>query len=130
MYKSFAAKYGKEAAKVKTPEGRMQVFLDVMNQTAQSFAKQNLSRSVVGGTSDAKEESRDVLESFKSKLNEPNPSRTNMPVPTIEPLAYMPDMPTTNVPTPSPSGSLRDRVRQNPALAATLLGGLGNAGLL
>ena len=33
MYKSFAAKYGKEAAKVKTPEGKMQVFLNVMNQT-------------------------------------------------------------------------------------------------
>ena len=130
MYKSFGAKYGKDAAKVKTPEGRMQVFLNIMNQTSQSFVKQNLSRSVVGGASDAKEESRAALEGFKSKLNKPNPSRTNMPVPTIEPLAYMPDMPTTNVATPSSSGSLRDRVRQNPALAATLLGGLGNAGLL
>jgi len=130
MYKSFSAKYGKEAAKKKTTAGKMQVFLDVMNQTVASFAKQNISRSAVGGVSNAKEESRAALEGFKSKLNEPNPSRTNMPVPTIEPLAYMPDMPTTNVPTPSSSGSLRDRVRQNPALAATLLGGLGNAGLL
>jgi hypothetical protein len=58
-------------------------------------------------------------------------SRTNMPVPNVQPLAYMPDMPApiTND-MPPPPMSIRDRIKQDPALASTLLGGLGNAGLL
>ena len=132
MYKSFAAKYGKEAAKVKTPAGKMQVFLDVMNQTAQSFAKQNAARGVVGGVSSAREESNAVMEDLKDKINAPNPTgQGNIPIPNVQPLAYMPDMPAPSFnDVPSQSMSLRERVKQNPALASTLLGGLGNAGLL
>ena len=58
-------------------------------------------------------------------------SRTSIPVPDVQPLAYMPDMPAPSFDdVPPPAMSIRDRVRQNPALASTLLGGLGNAGLL
>ena len=129
MYKAFSAKYGKEAAKKKTSAGKMQVFLDVMNQTAASFAKQSTSRGAVDSVSNVRETSKNILESAKKELSKPNVSRTT--IPQIEPLSYMPDMPSiTQQPQASSSESLRDRIRANPALASTLLGGLGNAGLL
>ena len=131
MYKSFAAKYGKESAKVKTPTGRMQVFLNVMNQTVKSFAKQNIARGVVGGGSSAREESNAAIKDLKEKISTPNPT-ANIPVPEVSPVFSMPDLPTPRYEEDfsSKPTSIRDRVRQNPALAATLLGGLGNAGLL
>jgi hypothetical protein len=132
MYKSFAAKYGKEAAKAKTPTGKMQVFLDVMNQTVQSFAKQNAVRGAVEGVSTAKEESLNLVNDLQDVVNKP--SRTSVQVPNVSPVnfkPYLPDMPAPQYnDVPAQPVSLRDRVKSNPALAATLLGGLGNAGLL
>mgnify|MGYP003120825281 FL=1 len=132
MYKSFAAKYGKEAAKVKTPAGKMQVFLNVMNQTAQSFAKQSGVRETVNTISSAKDRTQRAISDMEEKIKAPGAtSRTSIPVPDVQPLAYMPDMPAPSFDdVPPPAMSIRDRVRQNPALASTLLGGLGNAGLL
>jgi hypothetical protein len=87
---------------------------------------------VVGGVSSSREESNAVMEELKDKINAPNPTgQGNIPIPNVQPLAYMPDMPAPSFnDVPSQSMSLRERVKQNPALASTLLGGLGNAGLL
>jgi len=126
FYTSFAARYGKEAAKEKTKAGKMQVFLRVLNDTTKSFAKQQAVRSTVGGFQDASKLTRDFKEQLESKQKTsslaPAPvSRTTMPVPNVNPveISEVPDF-----------SNIRQRAKENPAVAATLLGGLGNAGLL
>ena len=129
MYKSFAAKYGKEAAKAKTPQGKMQVFLDIMNQTVQSFAKQSAVRGAVGGASTAKEESLNLVNNLQDAVNEP--SRTS--VPEVAMPVSIDDMQITQLINPEvirQQMNLRERAKSNPYIASTLLGGLGNADLL
>ena len=126
FYTSFAARYGKEALKEKTKAGKMQVFLRVLNDTSKSFAKQQAVRSTVGGFQDASELTREFKNQLESKPTksapvQPRATRTNIQVPNIDPVQ------TPSVPEVS---DIRQRARENPAVAATLLGGLGNAGLL
>jgi len=128
MYKSFGAKYGKDAAKVKTPEGKMQVFLDVMNQMVTSFAKQSGAREVVGGVSDAREQSREALDNITNRVVNPTP-RTRTTIPDISPIPEISELPLISGPQAS-SQSIRDRVRDDPVLTASLLGGLQNAGFV
>lgn len=126
FYTSFAARYGKEAAKEKTKAGKMQVFLNVLNDTASSFAKQQSVRSTVGGFQDASELTREFKNQLESKPTTSTPvppsiSRTNIQVPDVAPV---------QTPSISDVSSIRQRAKENPAVAATLLGGLGSAGLL
>ena len=130
FYTSFAARYGKEAAKKKTTAGKMQVFLNILNETSKSFAKQSAVRSVVGVGSSAKEGSvnliKDLEDQFESSQKiptTPRATRTSVPVPSVAPVFETPSIPVTQQ-------SVRQRAAEDPALAATLLGGLGSAGLL
>jgi hypothetical protein len=125
MYKSFAAKYGKEAAKKQTQAGKMQVFLNVMNQMAASFVKQSGVREVVGGVSDAREQSREALDNITNRVVNPTP-RTRTSIPDVSPVFEVPEVSSIS----GPQTSIRDRVRDNPALAASLLGGLDNIGFV
>ena len=132
MYKSFAAKYGKEAAKVKTPEGKMQVFLNVMNQTIKSFAKQTGARETVNAVSSTRDNASNLISDLQNQIvSEPaTPSvrSQGIDIPEVTPLDrsfYNPE-----AVSPMQTPSVRERARQSPAAAATLLGGLGNADLL
>ena len=132
MYKSFAAKYGKEAAKVKTPEGKMQVFLSVMNQTAQSFAKQTGVREAANAVSSTRDNASNLISDLQdqivSKPTTPSVRSQGIQIPEVTPLDrsfYNPE-----AVSPMQTPSVRERARQSPAAAATLLGGLGNADLL
>jgi len=126
FYTSFAAKYGKEAAKKKTKAGKMQVFLNVLNDTSKSFAKQSTARGAYGVGSAASNETDFQVDRFKKSLTPSSPSvnRTSVPVPEVSPVNNMSIMPS------SPQTSIRERAKTNPYIAASLLGGLGNAGLL
>jgi len=129
MYKSFAAKYGKEAAKVKTPEGKMQVFLNVMNQTIKSFAKQTGARESVNTVSSTRDNASNLISDLQDQIVSEQPKASvGIPVPEVTPLDrsfYNPE-----AVSPMQTPSVRERARQSPAAAATLLGGLGNADLL
>ena len=118
FYTSFAAKYGKKSAKESTKAGKMKVFLDVLNRTSQSFAKQSTARGAYGLGSAASNEANFQADRIKSSIMPPAPtvSRTSVQVPEVSPVNDIPD--------------IRDRARNNPALAASLLGGLDSAGLL
>ena len=113
-----SAKYGKESAKESTKAGKMKVFLDVLNRTSQSFAKQSTVRGAYGLGSSASNEADFQVDRIKSSIMPPAPtvSRTSVQVPEVSPVNDIPD--------------IRDRARNNPALAASLLGGLDSAGLL
>jgi len=124
FYTSFAARYGKEAAKEKTKAGKMQVFLRVLNDTSKSFAKQQGMRVAVGTVGSMKEGASNIARDLENRRvsSVPAPvSRTTMPVPDVAPveISDVPDF-----------SNIRQRAKENPAVAATLLGGLGNAGLL
>ena len=130
FYTSFAARYGKEAAKEKTKAGKMQVFLKVLNDTSASFAKQQGTREIVDTYSSMKSGASEIANDFKNQLQSdrrspaaPRVNRTSVPVPSVEPVSEMPSVAAANQ-------TLRERARENPAVASTLLGGLGNAGLL
>lgn len=129
MYKSFAAKYGKEAAKVKTPEGKMQVFLNVMNQTIKSFAKQTGFRESVNTVSSTRDNASNLISDLQDQIVSEQPKASvGIPVPEVTPLDrsfYNPE-----AVSPMQTPSVRERARQSPAAAATLLGGLANADLL
>ena len=124
FYTSFAARYGKEAAKEKTKAGKMQVFLRVLNDTSKSFAKQQGMRVAVGNVGSMKEGASNIARDLENRRVSSIPapvSRTTMSVPNVAPveISDVPDF-----------SNIRQRAKENPAVAATLLGGLGNAGLL
>ena len=126
FYTSFAAKYGKESAKESTKSGKMRVFLNVLNQTSQSFAKQSTARGAYGLGSAVSNEADFQVDRIKSSIMPSTPSvrRTSVPIPEVSPVMEMPPMPDGS------QSSIRDRVRDNPALAASLLGGLENIGFV
>jgi len=129
MYKSFAAKYGKEAAKVKTPEGKMQVFLNVMNQTMKSFAKQTGARETVNAVSSTRDNASNLISDLQNQIVSEQPKATvGISVPEVTALDRSFYNPESVSPMQTPS--VRERARQSPAAAATLLGGLANADLL
>ena len=85
---------------------------------------------MVGLGSSAKEGSvnitKDLRNQFKSSQKiptTPRATRTSVPVPSVAPVFEIPSIPVTQQ-------SVRQRAAEDPALAATLLGGLGSAGLL
>jgi len=126
FYTSFAAKYGKESAKESTKAGKMRVFLNILNQTSQSFAKQSTARGAYGLGSTASNEANFQAERIKNSIMPSTKPvrRTSVPIPEVSPVMDIPSMPNSS------QSSIRDRVRDDPALAASLLGGLDNIGFV
>jgi len=128
MYKAFSAKYGKESAKVKTPAGRMQVFLDVMNQTVKSFAKQNAARAGYNVSSSAADETEFQIDNINKRISNPKPTfKTNIPIPEVSPVFNTSENQSASL---QPPTSVRKRAQDDPQLASILLGGLGNSAFL
>jgi len=132
MYKSFAKKYGTESAKKQTQAGKMQVFLNIMNQTAASFAKQTATREIVNTSSSARNQAKSAIDDFEQGFNNQSnltTPRTRTTIPDISPIPEISELPSVSGPQAS-SLSIRDRVRDDPVLTASLLGGLQNAGFV
>jgi len=126
FYETFMKKYGPQAAAQTTKSGKMKVFLETLNDVISSSMKQETARGVADISSALGGEAQRISQNFEdqmqSRIPAPTPvTRTSIQVPDVSPVE-LPSMP--SVP------SIRDRAKENPAVAATLLGGLGSAGLL
>lgn len=127
FYTSFAAKYGKEAAKQKTKAGKMQVFLNILNESTKSFVKQEGMREAVGVVSDAKKQSRETLGNIKNKVLNSSSNQTNIPIPEVSPVFNTSENQSALL---QPPTSVRDRAKNDSQLASILLGGIGNSAFL
>jgi len=126
FYTTFMKKYGPQAATQKTKSGKMKVFLETLNDVLGAAARQQTARGIAGVTSSLGAEAERIAEGLGEQLESrvpaaPQITRTTIPVPEVAPVE-MPSLPQ--------SSSIREQAKQNPAVAATLLGGLGNMGLL
>ena len=105
---------------VSKPEALGRVISQAMSSAVAQTGAQGLEEAV----SEVKDQSSAYMESMAQRQQRPAPApvtRTNIPVPEVAPVET-PGMPQ--------SSSIREQARENPAVAATLLGGLANAGLL
>jgi hypothetical protein len=96
----------------------------IISQALSSAVAQTSAQSIEEGVSETTKQSRAYLDSMAARQQRPASqtiTRTNIPVPEIPPV---------QTPAVSDVSNIRQRARENPAVAATLLGGLGSAGLL
>jgi hypothetical protein len=126
FYTTFMKKYGPQAATQKTKSGKMRVFLETLNDVLGAAARQQTARGIAGVTSSLGSEAERFAEGLSEQMESrvpaaPQITRTTIPVPEVAPV---------DTPSLPQSSSIREQAKQNPAVAATLLGGLGNMGLL
>ena len=96
----------------------------IISQALSSAVAQTSAQSIEEGVSETTKQGRAYLDSMAARQQRPASqtiTRTNIPVPEIPPV---------QTPAVSDVSNIRQRARENPAVAATLLGGLGSAGLL
>ena len=117
QYKALTGATGPERAK-----GVGRIFGDILS----TAAKQTALQSSAAGVTNLKNQGEALLGTALDKVMPPaQQPKTRTSVPNVQPGA-LPELP---VP-PNAQPSIRERAAQNPAVAASLLGGLGNAGLL
>ena len=96
---------------------------------AASFAKQTVTREIVDTSNSVKNQAKSVIDNFEQGFNNQSnlkTPRTRTNIPEVSPVFEVPEVSSTS----GPQASIRDRVRDNPALAASLLGGLDNIGFV
>jgi hypothetical protein len=96
----------------------------IISQALSSAVAQTSAQSIEEGVSETTRQGRAYLDSMAARQQRPASqtiTRTNISVPEIPPV---------QTPAVSDVSNIRQRARENPAVAATLLGGLGSAGLL
>ena len=125
FYDSFLKKYKKlgAGANLKT---RRQIAGELMADAFRGAIVQGIPQTIDEGITTATNQATALLGNQMEKMNTPAPKpQTRTSVPNVQPgVLPEPQM------IPGQQPSLRERAAQNPAAAATLLGGLGNAGLL
>ena len=125
FYNSFLKKYKAQGAgaNLKT---RRQIAGDLMADAFRGAIVQGIPQTIDEGITTATNQATALLGNQMEKMNTPAPKpQTRTSVPDVQPGSLPePQM------IPGQQPSLRERAAQNPAVAATLLGGLGNAGLL
>ena len=125
FYNSFLKKYKEQGAgaNLKT---RRQIAGDLMADAFRGAIVQGIPQTIDEGITTATNQATALLGNQMEKMNTPAPKpQTRTSVPDVQPGSLPePQM------IPGQQPSLRERAAQNPAVAATLLGGLGNAGLL
>ena len=125
FYNSFLKKYKAQGAgaNLKT---RRQIAGDLMADAFRGAIVQGIPQTIDEGITTATNQATALLGNQMEKMNTPAPKpQTRTSVPDVQPGSLPePQM------IPGQQLSLRERAAQNPAVAATLLGGLGNAGLL
>ena len=96
----------------------------IISQALSSAVAQTSAQSIEESVSEVSKQGRAYLDSMEERQQRPEPvpaSRTNIQIPNVSPV---------QAPAVSDVSNIRQRARENPAVAATLLGGLGSAGLL
>ena len=125
FYNSFLKKYKAQGAgaNLKT---RRQIAGDLMADAFRGAIVQGIPQTIDEGITTATNQATALLGNQMEQMNTPAPKpQTRTSVPDVQPGSLPePQM------IPGQQLSLRERAAQNPAVAATLLGGLGSAGLL
>ena len=125
FYESFLKKYKKlgAGADLKT---RRQIAGELMADAFRGAIVQGIPQTIDEGITTATNQATALLGDPMKKMNTPaQQPKTRTSVPDVQP-GVLPEQSMM----PGQQPSLRERAAQNPAVAATLLGGLGNAGLL
>jgi hypothetical protein len=125
FYDSFLKKYKKlgAGANLKT---RRQIAGELMADAFRGVIVQGIPQTIDEGITTATNQATALLGNQMEKMNTPAPkTQTRTSVPDVQP-GSLPEQQMI----PGQQPSLRERAAQNPAAAATLLGGLGSAGLL
>ena len=125
FYNSFLKKYKAQGAgaNLKT---RRQIAGDLMADAFRGAIVQGIPQTIDEGITTATNQATALLGNQMEKMNTPAPKpQTRTSVPDVQP-GVLPEQQMI----PGQQLSLRERAAQNPAVAATLLGGLGSAGLL
>jgi len=117
FYKMFLKKY-KTAARGADAKTRGQIAGEIISDSIKSAMGQTAVQSTNEALSSASDQAKSLV---KSELK---PKSSATPVPQVLPPV------TTTQGQPVANQSIRQRAKENPAVAATLLGGLGSAGLL
>ena len=125
FYNSFLKKYKAQGAGADL-RTRRQIAGDLMADAFRGVMVQGIPQTIDEGITTATNQATALLGNQMEKMNTPAPKpQTRTSVPNVQPgVLPEPQM------IPGQQLSLRERAAQNPAVAATLLGGLGNAGLL
>ena len=117
QYKALTGATGPERAK---GVGR------ILGEILSSAAKQTTAQSTASGVTNLKRQGEALLgTTLNNVMPPPQQPQTRTSVPNVQPGELPP-----SAMLPGQQPSLRERAAQNPAVAASLLGGLGNAGLL
>jgi len=125
FYESFLKKYKKlgAGADLRT---RRQIAGELMADAFRGVIVQGVPQTIDEGLTTATNQATALLGNQMEKINTPvQQPKTRTSVPNIQPGA----LPEQSM-MPGQQPSIRERAAQNPAVAASLLGGLGNAGLL
>jgi len=119
FYKMFLKKY-KTAARGADAKTRGQIAGEIISDSIKSAMGQTAVQSTNEALSSASDQAKSLMQS------ELKPKPVTTPVPQVLP----PVVTSQTKPTGSRLPTVRQRAKENPAVAATLLGGLGSAGLL
>lgn len=125
FYNSFLKKYKSQGAGADL-RTRRQIAGDLMSDAFRGVIVQGIPQTIDEGITTATNQATALLGNQMEKMNTPAPKpQTRTSVPDVQP-GVLPEQQMI----PGQQMTLRERAAQNPAVAATLLGGLGNAGLL
>lgn len=116
FYKTFLKKF-KDASKGADIKTKGQIAGELISDAVKSSMGQGIVQTADESIDSAVDQGQAIIQSNMQ------PKRSSTPVPQVTP-------PLSQLPPVKTQTSLRDRARENPAVAASLLGGLGNAGLL
>jgi len=124
FYKNFDDQY--KALKGASGPERAKGVGRILGEILSAAAKQTTAQSTAAGVTDVKKQGEALLGNALKQATPPaQPKQTRTSVPDVQP-GSLPEQQMI----PGQQPSLRERAAQNPAVAATLLGGLGSAGLL
>ena len=125
FYSSFLKKYKKQGAGADL-RTRRQIAGELMADAFRGVIVQGIPQTIDEGITTATNQATALLGNQMEQMNTPAPKpQTRTSVPDVQP-GSLPEQQMI----PGQQPSLRERAAQNPAAAATLLGGLGSAGLL
>jgi hypothetical protein len=128
QYKSIMRQY-KEMAAGKSEKTRAEIFGNLLASAFGSATSQAPAQIIQEGAQEGSRQLSALLDTAQSQMKAPTPPRT--PVPQVQP-AIQPEQISAPDPAQQPMGmmGIRERAKGNPAVALSLLGGLGSAGLL
>jgi len=109
---------------VSRPAALAKVIAQSLTSAAGQLGAQTTDESISSGIDQTE---KFIQNSQESLPNTRTTSQSNIPIPEVSPIFEIPEIQSASL---QPQQSIRDRVRDNPALAASLLGGLSNIGFV